>query len=305
MQTEPVLFLVFNRPDTTARVFAAIRKARPERLYVAGDGPRKDRAGEAELCSETRRIATAVDWPCKVKTLFRDENLGCGKAVSGAISWFFENEPEGIILEDDCLPHPDFFPYCAEMLEKYRDDKRVMFIGGTNFQDGIKRGAASYYFSSHSHVWGWASWRRAWADYDFEMGKMDLNGLRAVMSAKGFNQEQSEYWTEIFNKMKKHAIDTWDYQWQFSIWFSGGVSVIPNSTVITNIGVFGTHYDGAGRNINIPSAPILPLLHPDMVLIDRDADVYFHNAHIGNHRSIIAKIVPQLQCILRKWGISL
>jgi len=120
----PVLFLIFNRPDTTTRVFEAIRAARPERLYVAADGPRMTREGEAERCAEARRIATAVDWPCEVKTLFRETNLGCRAAVSGAITWFFEHEEEGIILEDDCLPDPSFFPYCTELLAHYRDTGR-------------------------------------------------------------------------------------------------------------------------------------------------------------------------------------
>ncbi len=128
----PVLFLIFNRPDTTAKVFEAIREARPPKLYIAADGPRPNRAGEKDRCEVTRAIATQVDWPCEVKKLFRDENLGCGKAVSEAITWFFENEPEGIILEDDILPHPDFFPYCDEMLEKYRDNDRVGIISGHN-----------------------------------------------------------------------------------------------------------------------------------------------------------------------------
>ena len=152
----PILFLVFNRPETTALVFQEIRKVRPQQLFVAADGPRPDRTGEAEKCAEVKKIVAAVDWPCEVKTLFRDNNLGCRVAVSSAINWFFENVEEGIILEDDCLPHPDFFRFCNELLDYYRNDERIMHIGGNNFQFVNKYGKSSYYFSHYAHIWGWA-----------------------------------------------------------------------------------------------------------------------------------------------------
>jgi hypothetical protein len=165
----PVLFLIFNRPNTTEQVFEAIAKAKPRCLFVAADGPRTDKEGEAEKCQAVRDIIKRVDWDCEVKTLFREQNLGCKEAVSSAITWFFEQVEEGIILEDDCLPSDSFFSFCAELLEKYRDDKRIMMISGDNFQDGIQRGDASYYFSSVPWIWGWATWRRAWRLYDREM----------------------------------------------------------------------------------------------------------------------------------------
>ena len=149
----PALFLVFNRPDTTARVFEALRAARPARLYVAADGPRPNREGEAARCDDVRRIATQVDWPCKVTTLFRDRNLGCRIGVSTAIDWFFEHEEEGIVLEDDCLPSTSFFPYCAELLARYRHDERVMCVSGDNFQLGREVTQYSYYFSRNIHCW--------------------------------------------------------------------------------------------------------------------------------------------------------
>src|SRR5262249_28027120 len=150
----PVLFLVFNRPETTARVMEAIRAVCPKRLYVAADGPRKGKSGEADRCAEARRIATRVDWPCQVRTLFREGNLGCRDAVSGAITWFFECESEGIILEDDCLPSIDFFRYCAELLERYRDDERVMAICGSAYADVPSDYPSSYYFSYYADMWG-------------------------------------------------------------------------------------------------------------------------------------------------------
>ena len=168
-----VLFLVFNRPETTARVFDAIRKARPPRLYVAADGPRTNRPGEAERVEKVRQIATAVDWPCEVNTLFRKDNIGCKRAVSGAITWFFEKEEEGIILEDDTLPSQSFFWFCQELLEIYRDDERIFIISGYNKQDEWNAEKVDYFFSYFGGIWGWASWRRAWKHFDIEMTDLE------------------------------------------------------------------------------------------------------------------------------------
>ena len=171
MNISPILFLIFNRPETTKKVFSAIKEVQPPRLYIAADGPRSEQPDEADHCELARTIATKVDWDCEVKTLFRDQNLGIRIAVSQAIDWFFEQEPEGIILEDDCLPDQSFFWFCKELLEKYRNDTRIMHIGGTNFQFGKNRTNYSYYFSRYAHIWGWASWRRAWEYYDEKLKK--------------------------------------------------------------------------------------------------------------------------------------
>ncbi len=166
----PILLLAFNRPNQTRRVFDAIKAIQPTKFYFAADGPREGRAEEAILCQTVRTsILENIDWDCEVKTLFRDKNLGCKYAVSSAISWFFENEPEGIILEDDCLPDASFFPFCAELLEKYRHDDRIMMISGDNYQKDKLRTDYSYYFTRYNQIWGWASWRRVWNLYDVEM----------------------------------------------------------------------------------------------------------------------------------------
>src|SRR4030042_6453503 len=151
--TTPVLFLIFNRPDTTEKVFDEIRKAKPKKLFVAADGPRQDKQGEKEKVGRARQIVIdGIDWDCEIKTLFRDKNLGCKVAVSSAINWFFENEEMGIILEDDCLPHQSFFRFCGELLEKYKDDERIMVISGENLLFGRKRTNYSYYFSRYYHI---------------------------------------------------------------------------------------------------------------------------------------------------------
>ena len=277
-----VLFLIFNRPDTAEQVFGAIREARPPRLYVAADGPRADRPGETEKCARTRAIIDRVDWPCEVHRLFRDENLGCGRAVSGAIGWFFEHEPEGIVLEDDCLPHPDFFPYCEQMLDRYRDDPRVMFISGRNYLfDGAGERPAdgcppvSYYFSAFNHVWGWAAWRRTWEVYDFTLSTKTPGQFDRVVRRYFSDKHAIRFWNIIFRKMKLGMIDTWDYQFTISLWFAGGLSVIPYTNLVRNIGfdAEATHTHDADERVKAHDArPILPLVHNDHVEQDRAAD---------------------------------
>ena len=279
-----VLFLVFNRPDTTSQVFDTICRARPRRLYVAADGPRADRAEEVELVERVRKIATAVDWPCDVKTLFRDQNLGCKMAVSGAITWFFEHEEEGIILEDDCLPHPDFFSFCETMLDYYRDDERVHLITGNNFQNGQQRGSGTYYFSKYNHCWGWASWRRSWRNYQGELPfwlEWKRSGeWKAVCSDK----VERCYWERIFDQVQVGAIDSWAYPWTACVWKHRGLTVTPNVNLVTNIG-FGmdaTHTsDPNASQANLPSVALTDIVHPDGVVQDHVADRYVFEHHFG------------------------
>lgn len=287
-----VLFLVFNRPDTTAQVFAAIRQARPPRLYVNADGPRESRAGEEERCAEVRRIATAVDWPCQVKTLFREKNLGCKLGVSAGIDWFFENEEEGIILEDDVLPQPSFFPYCEELLDRYRSDKRIGLISGCNLISNRFSTPDSYFFSRYSHIWGWASWRRAWRHYDVSMlgwpTWRDSDGLRDISDGSKLFRS---YWRAIFQNAYAGRVDTWDYPWTFACWRKGMVTVLPavNQTYNLGFGPDATHttagIPGCVRESQ-PQPLALPLKHPEKVnrnaVADRLIDRYFFGITLMN-----------------------
>jgi len=268
----PILLLIFNRPEATAKVFEAIRARRPSRLYIAADGPRASKPQEKSLCDEARRVVSSIDWPCEVELLFRDSNLGCRMAVSSAISWFFEREPEGIIIEDDCLPSLDFFRFCERLLHRYRDDRRVMHIGGSNFQNGVRRGEASYYYSRLPHIWGWASWRRAWASYDVSI--LDLEAFAAsgamnslfpncVIARDGFVKE--------FAATAKGLLDTWDHQWTYAVFKEGGLSIIPNANLVSNIGFSGTRVIDR-RALAIPFEPLGEIVHPKFVFCDIDAD---------------------------------
>ena len=279
-----VLFLVFNRPDTTKQVFDAIREAKPPRLYVAADGPRANKPGEAERVKLVRHIATAVDWPCEVRTLFRQENLGCKKAVCEGIDWFFQNEEQGIILEDDCLPNPDFFTFCETLLNHYAQDERVWVITGDNFQNGQNRGNASYYFSRINHVWGWASWRRAWSKRDMEIKFWPEWKRSSAWKEFWTDTVVRRYWEKIFDRMYRAEIDTWDYPWTASVWYRGGLTATPNVNLVSNVG-FGagaTHTSSANDpSSNMQTYALGALVHPSSVEQNVVADCYTFDHHFG------------------------
>lgn len=260
----PVLFIIFNRPGTTRLVFNQIKKIKPKKLFVAADGPRPGVLNDKANCSETREIINQIDWDCQIFTLFRDENLGCGKAVSSAINWFFENVEDGIILEDDCLPDESFFAFCSLMLDKYRFDKQVMMISGTNFLFNKARSFSlfftncDYYFSRNYLIWGWATWKRAWNLYDFELVDWKMQrDVRIDKLHKIFkNRCVENYWIENFDKVINKKVDTWDYQWCYCCIFNGGLSLNPKLNLVSNIGLIGTHGSGKSIFLCVPSKKI-------------------------------------------------
>jgi hypothetical protein len=276
----PVLFLIFNRPDTTLRVFNEIRKVKPLRLYIAADGPRTDRENEVELCQKTISIVQQVDWECEVKTLFRQSNLGCKNAISSALDWFFDQEEEGIILEDDCLPAQSFFYYCDTLLETYRFDTRIRHIAGCNLGLGKKWGDATTYFSNQTYVWGWASWRRAWNDYDKDLKKYNENEIEHQLYTIFNNSFVVDIWKNIFKRVKAGEIDTWDYQLAITNYFNGGLAINSNINLISNIGFRedATHtVDLSSDYANIPLEEITEITYPQYILPDKRADYSVFN----------------------------
>ena len=276
----PVLFLIFNRPQPTRQVFEEIRKAAPRRLYVAADGPRVSVRSEKDQCDAARAIVDKVDWDCEVRTLFRTENLGCKRAVAGAIDWFFDNEEEGIVLEDDCLPDPCFFRYCGELLQRYRDDHRVATISGDNYQRGKWRGEGSYYFSIFPHCWGWATWKRAWRLNDVTMSEWPDAKRTGWLRQIWDSPLDRRYWTTNFNDTYAGRIDTWDFGWTFSIWRSGGLNALPNVNLVENIGFGPDATHTTGRQLNaVRSQMPDPIVHPAAVVRDMAADDFTMRRH--------------------------
>lgn len=279
MQT-PVLLLTWRRPRTLGMILDAIRPISPRFLFVACDGPNQQRAGEEEKVAACRALVEReIDWPCQIERLYFDTNQGCRLAVSRSITWFFDQVPEGIILEDDCIPHPDFFPYCSTLLNRYRHDTRVWCISGSNFQNGQWRGDGSYYFSNYAHCWGWASWRRCWQHYDSELSQLKplLNSplIKTIFS----DPLEQQYWSQLWEQLRdKGEPDSWAYRWLFSCLVNGGLTALPNRNLVQNVGIGedATHTRFSGRNpiVTLFSEGLQNIDSPTFVLRDGDADRY-------------------------------
>ena len=271
----PIVFLIFRRPDLTSKVFEAIRQAQPKQLLVVADGSCNE--SEVILCQQTRAVIESVDWDCEVLRNYADENLGCRKRVSSGLDWVFAQVEEAIILEDDCLPHPSFFKYCQDLLEYYREDERIWCISGDNFQDGQWRGDGNYYFSNYNHCWGWASWRRAWQNYDHNLTNWlkirDNNYLRSILDC----DLEVKYWQNIFEEIyTKGKPDSWAYPWTFTCWQNSGLTILPNVNLVSNIGFRGdgTHTLRDSRLADLPSNDIGEIIHPSFLIRDCIADRY-------------------------------
>lgn len=296
-----VLFLVFNRPDTTKKVFNSIRIAKPPRLYIAADGPRLNKLGEVDQVEQVRQIVKDIDWPCEVKTLFREENLGCKLAVSSAIDWFFKNEDMGIILEDDCMPDLSFFIFCQELLERYKNEPRIGMISGDNFQLGNKKNMHSYYFTKYTHIWGWATWRDRWLN-SYDVNISDWPNIRGQKSFEEIvdNKDEVSYWSHIFDRVHSGDIDTWDYQWALANLIKRRLNIMPEVNLISNIGFDenATHTTQSNDLANLSSSPInFPLSHPNAISRNINADefTYFKYFRVPLTNRIRSKVISLLR----------
>lgn len=271
-----ILFLVFNRLQTTKKVFSAIREMKPSRLYIASDGHRINCPGEADQVNEVRDYILAnVDWNCEFETLFREHNLGCRRAVEGAITWFLDHEPMGIILEDDCLPDLSFFRFCEELLERYQSDTRIMAVSGDNFQPNNSKQQYSYYFSRYPHCWGWATWARAWDLYDSSMKAWPAIRDTGKLENVFCSTSEARYWSNKFQQTYDNKIDTWDYRWTLSCWLQNGLTVLPATNLVSNIGfnTEATHTSKEMASVSCKIHPLnFPLSHPPYIIRDAIAD---------------------------------
>ena len=294
----PVVLIIFRRPDVTEKVFEAIREAQPRTLLVIADGPRSDRPGEDEQCAATRRIIDRVDWNCEVLKNYSDINLGCGVRPATGISWVFEQFEEAIILEDDCLPHPNFFPFCEELLERYRDDQRVMSITGD--KSASSPDPYSYYFSKYFSCWGWATWRRAWKYYDFNMEAfpelVEKNWFYNFLSTR----QLADFWLENFKSVANPAnSNTWDHQWQLASWLQSGLSIRPNANLVCNLGfnADATHTfdsDYAAGYQPIFESMSFPQRHPKYVTPDWQTERVIEE-QLLRHRNLTWRIARKMR----------
>lgn len=302
----PIALIVFNRPTPTQAVFERIRSAQPRTLMVIADGPREGRNGESEACRRVREIVEHVTWPCNLLTNYSETNMGCGRRVSSGIDWVFRNATEAIILEDDCLPDPAFFRFCAELLQRYREDKRVMHVSGSNLLFGRRYTERSYHFSHYPVCWGWATWRRAWQLYDFEMAEWKGNRQRYL--ERFVHERERAFWESNLDSIRDGRVDTWDYQWSLACLTRGGFSITPAVNLVSNIG-FGpdaTHttsrFLAMRRSVGTMQ---FPLDHPSDVAANTEADdfvarrLFYKRSPIGKAVELVRRRI--LTANARPW----
>lgn len=275
--TPPVLLLAFSRPDLLRRVFEQVRLARPELLFIAVDGPRRGLPDDEVTTAECRALAAEVDWPCEVRTRFLDTNHGCKLAISGAISWFFEQVEEGIVLEEDCVPTAPFFHFCGVLLERYRADPRVGMISGNNFLPPHLWGDEGHAFTGYAFVWGWATWRRAWEKFDLDLvGWPERRESSWLRKLHGLAHEARRWRVVLDDCYLGRRYDTWDYPWMFSCWQTGFLCAYPRANLVSNVGFDerGTHTTkGGDSNEGVPTVDkFTPDPAPPEVVRDRSVD---------------------------------
>ncbi len=304
----PVVLIIFNRPEHTARVFEVIRQAQPPQLFVIADGPRPDRPGEREKCAATRAIIDRVDWDCDVRRDFSDTNLSCGVRVATGISGVFEQVESAIILEDDCIPDPTFFTFCDAMLDRYRDDERIMHVSGNNFwSDAYADFEDSYLFSRYPLSWGWATWRRAWQYHDFDLKQWPEIKQKNLLNDMLGDRAAVTNWTKILQNHVDTQLDTWDYQWNLTCWMQHGLSVLPNVNLVSNIG-FGTESthtfssDSAAADASSFSVPTtamqFPLRHPRMMVRHAAIDRFIQDRLYDYHPTLKKRIKKKIYRLL-------
>jgi len=286
-----ILLLIWKRPELTKRVIGSIREVSPKRIYISSDGPIKNDKNNQKLVTITRDLVLReIDWECKVYTNFSRENQGCKLAVSRGIDWFFDNEEEGIILEDDCLPNIYFYKFCRVLLEKYRNDNRIWTICGNGYQNNNSSSGESYFLSKYVDVWGWATWKRCWKLYDSDIRNWEINRSKNILKNVFHKRKELVFWKNIFDKLLyKGEPDTWDYQWQYACFINSGMSCMPYVNLVENIG-FGKE---ATHTLDIPITAKLdinklgkiqfPLKHPKVFLKSQVCDDNLENEFFSGY----------------------
>ena len=301
----PIAFCIFNRPELTARTFERIAAARPERLLIIADGPRPHVPKDLELVQATRRIVQRIDWPCQVQRAFSTINLGCGKRMASGLDWAFAQSDRLIVLEDDCLPDPSFFSYCDALLERFAENRRVMMISGNNFQPNDVCPGASYYFSKWPHIWGWASWRRAWTDFRHAPTWWNQPDRIEHLQSIFPQADEFAYWNHVLTRFFDGHIDTWDFQWCYAIWRRNGLTVLPARNLVSNLG-FGpnaTHtIDADSAWAQLPANALGVLRHPANIAAHTAADRWtFENVFAGDPPATGERQPASARSAWRRW----
>ena len=288
----PILLITFNRPDHVRRVLTEILKQNPSSLYICQDGARENNDIDHIKCQEVRDVINELTSAYRINnkdfhlhTLYQTKNLGCGPGPAAGITWFFDHVEMGIVMEDDCLPHADFFVYCEELLERYKDNERISFIGGCNYSFAISTNASYSFMGGHHQTWGWASWKRTWKQFEYYLKEWDDDQFEKVVKNYYKDNRQRTYWKKIFSMVKKDRLkdSCWDYQLYFSCWKMCQLAICPSVNLVSNVG-FGkdaTHTNSENNDmLNLKTSTILPLVHPKNIVYDRSLDDYMMKKYI-------------------------
>ena len=293
----PVAFLVFNRPECTARVLEEIRHAKPLKLFVVADGPRPEQADDYRKCEAVRKIIEErIDWRCDVYKNYADVNMGCAQRVSTGLKWFFDQVEEGIVLEDDCLPSPTFFDFCQDLLSRYRLDYRVGQISGTPFISERIRCTTSYIFSRYGPIWGWASWRRAWEYYDLTLKNWPMAKSLHCLDSFSLSVHEKRVRNLIYERLYQGDLFTWDYQWGYAKLTQSLLSIIPTVNLVENLGFGeeGTHTKSVPKTGYRRQVMRFPLVHPAFVLSDQQFDLDYSKSMAPSRLARLLRGVKRL-----------
>jgi len=285
----PILLIGYRRAPTTRKVIESLRPIQPKILFFAVNGPNPAVSGEEEQCQAVRDLTSEIDWECRIHRLFRNEHLAAPESISGAITWFFNNVEEGIILEDDCVCDSSFFFFAEELLEKYRDNPKIMQIGATNFVPQVFSGPASYCFSTYAYIWGWATWRRAWSTFDLGLNSLTHDSLESILKSRFSRPEDISYWRALYQYLKSGNLSTWDGQWNLTVFRQQGLSIVPRENLVHNIGFGAQSTNTTALTASIAQMQVgklqWPLIHPEHFVADSVSDDAVSDNVFGIQRS--------------------
>lgn len=297
MEIAPVVLIAFNRPKETKEVFKKIREAKVLKLYIVIDAPRENNESDKRLNNEVLEIFNDVDWDCEVKKNIASKNMGVGPRPYTGIDWVFEQEEMAIILEDDCVPSLAFFNFCTDLLHRYKNDPRIMHISGTRYNTEFDTGNNdSYLFSRYQFNWGWATWRRAWNYYDFNLDNYETVLKKNYLNLR-FSKDEAHHWKEKFDTAKEYKAKLWDFQWQYAIFMNAGLCILPKVNLISNIDPFGTtmpnfvetlYFSEVDDNFEIEE-------HPEVICSNDEFDKYFFSTHLSPKKTIMQRIVGKIK----------
>lgn len=309
LQINPVLLIVFNRPEGVSKIVDVLRRLKVERLYVAADAPRDGNDDDVIKCKQVLNIFNEIDWPCSIKYKINEVNRGSWLTIPMAVDWFFANEPQGIVLEDDCIPSVSFFRFCDVMLKRYEDDPHIMWINGSNLGWNSNKEMGDYFYSRFAISWGWATWRRSWKMFEsYRYGSPGRRKTRMIireMFPKSWMQRC--YWGSVFRYA--YSLQNWDFRWQLAMWAAGGLSCTPKFNQISNVGFDNTGVHGGNvfdprGNIKVFDLPDV-IKSPKVICKNEELDKYLSNflyrvSFFGIIKMEIARKFPSIRPLYKK-----